>query len=185
MLKIHYTNPPTQSSLYLQTMATQYILRTGLPSDMTTIVQRHAAIYSADYNFNPDLAVREAQKVATDFIATQDPALERCWIAEVNNEFAGCVILVRDKAETNFKCAKLRLLLVEPSARGLGIGKDLIQQCTNFAREAGYARIRLWTNSGLITARKLYAREGYNLIKSEEDSTFGIPLTAEFWELAL
>ncbi|KAL5340317.1 GNAT family N-acetyltransferase [Aspergillus crustosus] len=168
-------------------MTTKYTLRSGLPADMETIVQRHAAIYSTDYNFNATLASLEAGKVAADFISssTQDPANNRSWIAEFNNEFAGCVFLVRDESETHFKCAKLRLLLVEPSARGLGLGRDLVGQCTRFAREAGYARIRLWTNSGLGPARKLYASEGYQLVKSEQDTTFGISLTAEFWELTL
>ncbi|KAL4876123.1 GNAT family N-acetyltransferase [Aspergillus karnatakaensis] len=168
-----------------QTSLPNYTLRPGLPTDMPTIVRRHATIYSADYNFNESLAALEAQKVVTEYIKTQDPTCERSWIAEVNNHFAGCVILVKDKDEKNFQCAKLRLLLVEPSARGLGLGRELIHQCTVFAREKGYERIRLWTNSGLVTARKLYAREGYELVKSEEDSTFGIPLMAEFWELVL
>ncbi|KAL3458201.1 acyl-CoA N-acyltransferase [Aspergillus heterothallicus] len=175
-----------------------YTLRAHRAADMPLIVERHAALYSKDYNFNAELAAREADKVAAAFLSSYDPKLDRCWVAEgPDGQFSGCVFLVKDRDTDNApssssgnehskdKIAKLRLLLVEPSARGSGLGRALIGQCTQFAREGGYSRIRLWTNSGLTTARRLYHREGYRIVKEEEDETFGIKLTAEFWELAL
>ncbi|KAL2795571.1 GNAT family N-acetyltransferase [Aspergillus keveii] len=171
-------------------MTTPYKIRTHLATDMETIVRRHGMLYSKEHNFDPHLAASVASQVTTAFLATYDATRERFWVAEAEqqdgtNTFIGCVFLAKDKTETEFPCAKLRLLLVEPAARGMGLGRELIARCTEFAREAGYARIRLWTNSGLGTARRLYEREGYKLLRSEEDDTFGIKLTAEFWEMVL
>ncbi|KAL3444688.1 GNAT family N-acetyltransferase [Aspergillus insuetus] len=167
-------------------MAAPYKIRTHSPTDMETIIRRHGILYSKEHNFDPHLAAAVASQVMTEFLATYDATRERCWVAEnPEGNFIGCVLLMKDKTELEFPCAKLRLLLVEPAARGMGLGRALISKCTEFAREAGYARIRLWTNSGLGTARRLYEREGYMLLKSEEDETFGIKLTAEFWEMVL
>ncbi|BCS27679.1 GNAT family N-acetyltransferase [Aspergillus puulaauensis] len=170
-------------------MATPYTLRrASTPSDMAQIVQRHGDLYSKEHNFNKDLAESVAEEITTGFVSTHDPRSERCWIAERNGEFVGCVMLVKDStsgSSSDCNCAKLRLLIVDPSARGLGLGQDLVQQCTRFAREAGYQCIRLWTSSVLTAARRLYKKEGYRLVREEEDQTFGVKLTAEFWELAL
>ncbi|RDW81290.1 GNAT family N-acetyltransferase [Aspergillus mulundensis] len=172
-----------------------YTLRPALPSDMPTIVHRHGTLYSKEQGYRADLAAGVAKTILDDFTSNHDPASERCWVAENNNNnnsdnnsedrFIGCVLLVHDKSEESYKCAKLRLLLVEPSARGLGLGGELIRQCTRFARGAGYERIRLWTNSGLTGARRLYVKEGYRMVREEEDQTFGVTVQAEFWELVL
>ncbi|KAL5355234.1 acyl-CoA N-acyltransferase [Aspergillus floccosus] len=128
-----------------------------------------------------------------------DHAYERCWIAEESNSpqtiqtdqtitdpnasSLGSIMLVRDPDAP--KTAKLRLLLVEPRARGRGVGRCLIQQCLRFAREAGYERVVLWTQSLLESARRLYRAEGFQLLKQEEHEGFGVKLTGEFWELML
>lgn len=168
-------------------MTPPYTLRhTTCPSDMAQIVQRHGDLYSKEHIFDINLAASVAEEITTGFMATHDPNCERCWIAERNGQIIGSIMLVKDKTPgSDCKCAKLRLLLVDPSARGLGLGGDLVQQCTRFARQAGYQCIRLWTNSGLTAARRLYKKEGYRLVREEEDHTFGIKLTSEFWELML
>ncbi|KAJ6190889.1 Transcriptional regulator [Penicillium mononematosum] len=110
-------------------------------------------------------------KVGAEFLDNYDATTDRCWIAERNDEFLGCIVLVRARDASN--TAKLRLLLVEPSARGLGLGRALIGQCTRFAREAGYARIRLWTQNVLVSARRLYVKQGYKLVNSEDHGSLG------------
>jgi GNAT superfamily N-acetyltransferase len=112
-----------------------------------------------------------------------DPEHERCWIAERNGENAGSVFLVKYPERPGV--AKLRLLLVEPSARGLGIGRRLVEECTSFAREAGYHTISLWTNSVLATARRIYKDAGSRMVKEEVHNSFGHDLVAETWELQL
>ncbi|KAL4801014.1 GNAT family N-acetyltransferase [Aspergillus venezuelensis] len=164
-------------------MAKPYTIRSATPADMPTIISRHGTLYSIEHNFNATLAASVAEEITKTYLSTNDRTHEQCWVAQINSSFAGCVMLVRDSDSD--ECAKLRLLLVEPSARGSGLGMALVKQCTAFARGAGYKRVRLWTNSGLVGARKLYVREGYRRVREEEDSTFGIPLTAEFWELVL
>lgn len=122
-------------------------------------------------------------KVGHEFLTNYDASRDRCWIAERNDQFLGCVVLVRDR-ETEHT-AKLRLLLVEPSARGLGLGRALIEQCTRFARDMGYVWIRLWTQNVLVSARRLYAKEGYRLVSTEEQGVFGEGHIGECWELVL
>ncbi|KAL3442802.1 acyl-CoA N-acyltransferase [Aspergillus insuetus] len=191
------TYPHLPHLINCTTMTSPYTLRDARPSDMPRIVQRHKDLYSTEYNYNMHF-VSIVSQVTTDFIANHDPAHERCWIAERDGQFLGCIMLVKDKsteqlsssdpsqqADPTYKTAKLRLLLVEPSARGLGLGRDLVTQCTRFAREAGYERIRLWTNSELVSARRLYMREGYRLVRAEEDESLGVKIVAEYWELEL
>ncbi|KIA75859.1 GNAT family N-acetyltransferase [Aspergillus ustus] len=174
---------------------TAYTLRDARPEDMPHIVQRHKDLYSTEYSYNAHF-VDIVSQVTADFIRSHDPVRERCWIAERDGEFLGCIMLVKDQTSTTAdvstsepssacKTAKLRLLLVEPRARGLGLGRDLVSQCTRFAREAGYERIRLWTNGELVSARRLYMREGYRLVHAEEDHSLGVKVVAETWELQL
>ena len=167
----------------VETANNSYILRSHRSGDMGWIVHRHGAQYNKEFGWNERFEAFVA-RVTADFIENYDPKSERCWIAERDGEFLGCVMLVKDRSSDNNE-AKLRLLLVEPSARGLGLGQTLIHECTKFAREVGYSRIILWTNSVLVSARRLYAKEGYKLVKSEEHDTLGTKLTGELWELLL
>jgi GNAT superfamily N-acetyltransferase len=128
-------------------------------------------------------------RIAADFVDRFDAAREACWIAERDGVNVGCVFLVQSRDDATQQpvpgVAQLRLLLVEPSARGLGIGGRLVAECTRFARQAGYRSIRLWTNSVLDAARHLYRNEGYRLTASEPHHSFGHDLVGETWELAL
>ncbi|KAL2837689.1 GNAT family N-acetyltransferase [Aspergillus pseudoustus] len=180
-------------------MTAAYTLRDARPEDMPHIVQRHKDLYSTEYNYNSHF-VDIVSQVTADFIANDDPVRERCWVAERDGEFLGCIMLVKDQTTTTaaepstsalsepespYRTAKLRLLLVEPRARGLGLGRDLVSQCTRFARSARYERIRLWTNGELVSARRLYMREGYRLLSAEEDDSLGVKVVAETWEMEL
>ncbi|KOC07967.1 GNAT family N-acetyltransferase [Aspergillus flavus AF70] len=165
------------------TGVSSYVLRQHRPGDLGWIVHRHGILYNQEYGWTERFEGLVA-RVASDFIEHYDPKCERCWVAERDGSFIGCVLLVKDR-DSDLNGAKLRLLLVEPSARGLGLGRSLIQQCTSFAHEVGYSRIRLWTNSGLTSARRLYQKEGYKLMKSEEEETLGMKSIGEYWELVL
>ena len=159
-----------------------YVLRSPRPGDLGWVVRSHGELYAREYGWDQRFEGLVARIVA-DFVDGFDPARERCWIAERHDENVGSVFVTGDPTRPGV--AKLRLLLVDPSARGLGIGRRLVDECTRFAREAGYHTISLWTNSVLTTARKLYADAGYVKIREEVHDSFGAPLTAETWEMRL
>ena len=157
-----------------------YLLRPHQPGDMGWVVHRHGVLYAEEYGWNEQFEALVAGVVAK-FIRHFDPKRERCWIAEREGEVVASVFLVR-KSDT---IAKLRLLLVEPKARGLGIGTRLVDECTRFARQAGYRKIVLWTNSILYAARHIYEEKGYHLVRRESHHSFGHDLVGETWELEL
>jgi DNA-binding MarR family transcriptional regulator/GNAT superfamily N-acetyltransferase len=153
-------------------------LRTHRAGDMGWIIQRHGAIYEKEYGFNSEFEALVAE-ICARFLRELDPAAERCWIAEMDGVPVGTIMLVRASEGV----AKLRLLLVEDSARGHGVGRMLVEECVNFARQAGYRSMTLWTQSNLIAARKLYQSVGFECVRSEPNSSFGPSLIAETWTL--
>lgn len=158
-----------------------YLLRPHQPGDMGWVTYRHGVLYSQEYGYDERFEALVAGIVA-DFIKNFDPRRERCWIAEINGERVGSVFLVQ-KSKT---VAQLRLLLVEPSARGLGIGKRLVEECIRFARQAGYKKIVLWTQSELHAARGIYQRTGFKLAGQKPHDSWGRKnLVSEVWELKL
>jgi DNA-binding MarR family transcriptional regulator/N-acetylglutamate synthase-like GNAT family acetyltransferase len=158
-----------------------YRLRTeALPGDFGWVVQRHGAIYAQEYGWDLTFEALVASIVAK-FVDHFDPERERVWIAERDGERLGCVFLVKQSR----RVAKLRLFLVEPEARGLGIGGRMVDELIAFARASGYHTIRLWTQSVLLAARHIYAQKGFKLIDEEPNHAFGADLVSETWELRL
>ncbi len=160
--------PPRSSGL---------VLRGPEPGDLGWVVERHGARYAAEYGWNVDFEVLVARIVA-DFGAHRQGGTEAAWIAEIDGERVGCVFCTAsDTAGT----AQLRLLLVEPQARGAGVGARLVDECLRFARRAGYERITLWTNDVLTAARRVYQRAGFRLDRREPHASFGRDLVGEYW----
>jgi DNA-binding MarR family transcriptional regulator/GNAT superfamily N-acetyltransferase len=156
------------------------VLRGHRPGDIGWVVQRHGELYAREYGWNEEFEALVAE-IAAKFVRDLDATRERCWIAERDDVRLGCIFLVAQDKST----AKLRLLLVEPEARGLGLGKQLIDECIAFARNAGYRRIVLWTQDNLDAARHLYARAGFLKTGEEAHRSFGKDLIAETWTLKL
>jgi DNA-binding MarR family transcriptional regulator/GNAT superfamily N-acetyltransferase len=161
--------------------AAAYVLRGHEAGDMGWVVHRQGALYASEWGYNAQFEALAARIVA-DFLDHFDPTHERCWIAEKDGEIVGSVFLVK-KSKT---VAKLRLLLVEPSARGLGIGKRLVDECIRFARQAHYRKITLWTQSELVAARRIYQAAGFVRVGRKTHDSFGRKaLVAETWDLTL
>src|SRR5215831_3253147 len=161
-----------------RTLRPSAILRDPRPGDMGWVVQSHGALYASEYGFDLEAPVAE---IVAKFITSFDAARERCWIADIDGRPVGSVFLVRHSDDV----AKLRLLLVEPAARGCGLGQRLVAECVTFARACGYRRMTLWTQSILVAARKIYQDAGFALVKSEPHRSFGQNLIGETWEREL
>jgi ribosomal protein S18 acetylase RimI-like enzyme len=159
---------------------TPYLLRPHQPGDMGWIVHRQAILYAEEYGWDETYEALAAEIVA-QFIKNYDPKRERCWIAERDGARVGAVFVAKASDEV----AKLRLLHVESEARGLGIGKRLVEECVRFSRQAGYQKITLWTQSILDAARHIYKQAGFRVMREEQHHSFGKDLTAETWELDL
>ncbi len=159
----------------------EYVLREPRHGDFGWIVTRHAELYAKEYGWVEPFEGLCAQIVA-DFVNNYDPKKERCWIAELNGENVGCVMLVKDKQPG---VARLRLLLVDPKARGLGLGGRLVDECVKFSRKAGYESVTLWTHSILAAARAIYVKAGFTLTASEKKKSWGKDVVAEYWDLEL
>ncbi|MBA3856165.1 MAG: MarR family transcriptional regulator [Cyanobacteria bacterium PR.3.49] len=157
-----------------------YLLRSPRPGDMGWVVYKHGTLYNQEYGWDERFELLVAGIVA-DYMKHHNPAKEACWIAEKSGKNVGSVFLVRHTDEI----AKLRLLIVDPDTRGMGIGARLVEECIRFAKQAGYRKIQLWTNSCLHSARKIYERAGFSLIEEAPHQMFGEGLVGQTWELIL
>jgi DNA-binding MarR family transcriptional regulator/GNAT superfamily N-acetyltransferase len=157
-----------------------FLLRSHRPGDIGWIVSRHGALYAQEYGWDISFEALAAE-IGAQFIKSYDASREHCWIAEIDGEPVGSIFVVKASDQV----AKLRLLLVERRARGLGVGRALTEQCIRFARQAGYTSMTLWTQSILVAARGIYQRAGFRRVKEEPHHSFGVDLVGETWELKL
>ncbi|MGH8031249.1 MAG: bifunctional helix-turn-helix transcriptional regulator/GNAT family N-acetyltransferase [Luteimonas sp.] len=153
-------------------------IRTHRIGDIGWAIERHARLYAEEYAWNGEFEALVATLFA-GFASGHDPLFERCWIAELDGERVGCVFVVRNTDDPS--AAQLRCLLVDPLARGLGLGLRLVEECIAFARAAGYPRMRLWTNDGLVSARRIYERCGFELVEEYRHHSFGHDLVGQVW----
>ncbi|MEP6731377.1 MAG: helix-turn-helix domain-containing GNAT family N-acetyltransferase [bacterium] len=159
-----------------------FVLRPPRPGDIGWVVQRHGELYSREFGWDDRFEALVA-KVVVGFTENYDAKRERFWIAEHDGVNVGCIFCVKHPEREGV--AQLRLLLVEPTARGLGIGNKLVEECIRFARETGYHTLTLWTNDNLVSARRIYIAAGFKLIREEEHNSFGQSLNAQTWEMPL
>jgi DNA-binding MarR family transcriptional regulator/GNAT superfamily N-acetyltransferase len=160
-----------------ETPWTGIVLRPPQPGDLGWVVERHGARYAAEYGWDATFEALVARVVA-DFAERRDTQREACWIAELDGDRVGCVFCTAADADDT---AQLRLLLVDPSARGAGVGTRLVDECLRFAGRSGYRRIMLWTNDGLVAARRIYERAGFRCDRREPHHSFGHDLVGEYW----
>ena len=157
-----------------------YVLRDPRPGDMGWVIQKHGTLYAREFGWNAEFEALVAD-IVTRYMREHDPQTERCWIAELDGTAVGSVFVVRHDAQN----AKLRLLHVDASARGLGIGQRLVEEAMTFARAVGYKRMVLWTNAALVDARRLYERAGFELLTEQHEQLFGKPQVSQLWARAL
>jgi DNA-binding MarR family transcriptional regulator/N-acetylglutamate synthase-like GNAT family acetyltransferase len=156
------------------------VLRAPRPGDMGWVTERHGVIYGREYGWGPGIEAVTA-RICADFLEAEDQARQRCWIAERAGERLGCVFMVRESEDV----ARLRLLLLEPGARGTGLGRRLVEECIAFAKSAGYREVVLWTHAVLTAARKIYAATGFTIVETWTHDEFGKPEVSETWRLTV
>jgi GNAT superfamily N-acetyltransferase len=174
------SSPERSSSRPKAVLERKLVLRAPRPGDMGWVVQQHGEIYAREYGWNSEFEALVADIVAK-YLRKHQPEWERCWIAELDGERVGAAFVVRKSKQV----AQLRMLILLPQARGLGLGARLTDECIAFARAKGYRKMVLWTNSCLTAARAIYAKRGFELIESQPYQGFGQPLVSETWALKL